>query len=237
MKLTCLVVDDEPLALRVLEKYIGSTPFLELRASFTNPLEAMAFLQGQAVDLLFLDINMPELSGLSLVRALAQPPAVIFTTAYPEFAVEGFELDAADYLVKPFSRERFLKAVAKASLLIEARRAPGSAPSEKNAADHLLVRADRKLYRVRFEHIRYLQAYGDYVKIATSEQTLAPKEKLSTLEQQLPTALFQRVHRSFIVNLDQIEYLEGNHLRVAGQLIPVAAGYREELMAKLKEER
>lgn len=222
-----IIVDDEHLAVRVLEKYVKLNPLLQLEASFTAPLEAFAYLQQHEVDLLLLDINMPELSGLSLIRSLTQPPKVIFTTAYPEYAVEGFEVEAIDYLVKPIAPGRFLKAVEKVQRLHT------SPPPLAEEIKHLLVKADRKLYRLPLAELLYLQAYGDYVKIVCRDKVITPKEKLSKLEKMLPEQHFIRVHRSFIIALDKVEYMEGNLVFIGSQSIPVAQVNRELLLQKL----
>ena len=223
MSIRTIIVDDEPLALRVLEKYVNSNPLLTLASNFTDPLEAFAYLQEHPVDLLFLDINMPELSGLALVRSLTHPPVVVFTTAYPEYAVEGFEVEAADYLVKPIAPERFLKAVEKAHRLLR--------PALKEeSSQFLVVRADRKIYRLPLEDLLYLQAYGDYVKIVCRNKVITPKEKLRTLGEMLPADRFLRIHRSFIVALNKIEYMEGKLVHIAGQSIPVAQAQRDTLL-------
>lgn len=222
-----LILDDEHLAVRVLEKYVKLNPLLQLEASFTDPMEAFAYLQQHEIDLILLDINMPELSGLALIRSLAQPPMVIFTTAYPEYAVEGFEVEAVDYLVKPIAPERFLKAVEKANRLHT------TSPSIQEEPRHLLIKADRKLYRVPVDELLYLQAYGDYVKIVCKNKVITPKEKLSNLEQLLPQQGFLRVHRSYIIALDRIEYMEGNMVIIGGQSIPVAQVNRELLLNRL----
>ncbi|MEZ4989751.1 MAG: LytTR family DNA-binding domain-containing protein [Saprospiraceae bacterium] len=221
-----VIIDDEPLAIRVLEKYTRANPLLQWQASFTDPLEAFAYIREHEVDLLLLDINMPELSGLALARSLTHPPMVIFTTAYPEFAVEGFEVEAVDYLVKPISPERFLKAIEKAHRYLMM----SAATVEEPAAQHLLVKADRKIYRIPMNELLYFQAYGDYVKIVCRDKQLTPKEKLSHFEQVLPQPRFLRVHRSYIIALDKIEYMEGNMLRIGEQFIPVAQAQREALI-------
>lgn len=219
-----IIIDDEPLAVRVLEKYVQQNPLLELVQSFTEPYAAFAWLQQHPVDLLLLDINMPELSGLSLFRALARPPKVIFTTAYPEYAVEGFELEAVDYLVKPIAPERFLKAIEKVHRQLAANMPVDEGPQ------HLLVRADRKIYRLPLDELLYLQAYGDYVKIVCRDKQITPKEKLTNLEALLPASRFIRVHRSYVIALDKIEYMEGNLVYIGGQAIPVAQAHRDALL-------
>ncbi|MEL6863453.1 MAG: response regulator transcription factor [Bacteroidota bacterium] len=221
--LSCLIIDDEPYSRKLLEKYVAKVPGLEALATCSDAMEAMSYLQKQAVDLIFLDIHMPGLSGIQLLQSLSYRPMVIFTTAYPEYAVEGFELAAIDYLVKPFSFERFLKACNRA--FREKQTTSGA-----SQAISLLLKADKKLHQVAIAQIRYLQAYGDYVKVFTSQGLLVPKIKLSDLEAQIPKSSFLRIHRSFIVALSAIEYIEGNQLCIDGQLIPIAQSYREALL-------
>ena len=228
-KMTCYILDDEPPAIRILEKYLADLPFVEIQGASTDPFEALACLQTAPVDLLFLDINLPHLSGMDLLRTLPNPPQVIFTTAYPEYAVEGFELEATDYLVKPIARERFLKAVNRAFRLFAAVPAAGSPKS-----DHILIRADRKLHRASLGDILFLQAYGDYVKVVCAGQTLLPKEKLQQLHEKLPGDHFCQVHRSYIVNLNHIEYMEGNHLKIKGYTIPVSNRYKADLLQRME---
>lgn len=225
MKMSCYIIDDEPLAINVLEKYIAKSPALELLGSTTEPLEALAFLQEHKVDLLFLDINMPELSGIGLARVLKNPPLLIFTTAYPEYAVEGFELEALDYLVKPIDFERFAKAIQKATHRLQI------SPSEQPA--HLVVKADRRLYNINLDDIQYLEAYGDYVKIHLSDQIIVPKETLQKIEDRLPADRFLRVHRSYLVALEKIQFLEGNLIAIGEAKIPVGQSYRNALLSKL----
>lgn len=228
MKIKCIVVDDEPLSRRVVEKYAEELIQLDLIGSCSDAFAAMEFLQTEAVDLLFLDINMPKLTGISLMKSIAKPPLVIFTTAYPEYAVEGFELDAVDYLLKPFSFERFVKAVNRASEKLK----PREVLPPNNT---LIIKADKKLYQVEMSEIRYLQAYGDYVKVFTKAKTLVTKERLINLEGLLPSGRFQRIHRSYIVSLAAIDFIDGNQAKVDKDYLPIAVRYKEELLLKLKK--
>ncbi len=228
MKIRCIAVDDEPLSLRILEKYADELPQLELVASCADAFEAMEILRSQAVDLLLLDINMPKLSGISLMKSLDRPPLVVFTTAYPEYAVEGFELEAVDYLLKPFSLERFIKAINRAAEKLTAHH-----DLPNHAAGHLLIKADKKLYKVDFQDILYLEAYGDYVKIFTKDKMLLTKERLATLETALPLDTFARIHRSYIIAVHAIEFLEGNLVKIGKEKLPVSTGLREALLKKL----
>ena len=226
MKINCLIIDDEPLAINILERYISEVPYMHTVGSFDNPLEALRFLQRESVDLIFLDIHMPELSGIKLAKALPEPPLLIFTTAYPEYAVEGFELDATDYLVKPFSRERFLKAVQKAGKQLGQEQPSHADPG------FLTLKADRKIFRIAHEDILFAQAYGDYVKLQTSSQQLTPKITLARLLQQLPQEQFLRVHRSYLIAWQKVSYMEGNQLKIGETLIPVGQQYREAVLQR-----
>lgn len=227
MVLSCYIIDDEPPAIRVLEHYIHQAPQLQLLGSASDAVQGMQAVQELQPQLLFLDINMPRLSGISLVKALPNPPAVVFTTAYPEYALEGFELEAMDYLLKPISFERFLKAVNKAHRQMAAQGA-SEPPS------FLLLQAGRKLYRVPLEEILYLQAYGDYVKVFTAKQLYVPKTTLNQLEEELPESTFFRIHRSYLISLSQIKYLEGNFVVIGGEKIPIGRSYREGLLKRLE---
>ena len=222
---SCLIVDDEPLAIKILERYCAKIQQIQHLGSYTSPLEAMQVLQKQQVDVLLLDINMPDLSGISLVKALSEPPAVIFTTAYPEYAVQGFELEAVDYLVKPISFERFLKAINKLNKQIPL--------SSSKIKETLVVKADRRIYTLALEDILYVQAYGDYVKIVTDKQTIVPKAKLSDIEKELPEPNFLKAHRSYIIKVKAIEFIEGNQVNIAGQKIPISNKYKNTLLNRL----
>lgn len=228
MKLRCIAVDDEPLSLRIIEKYAADLPQLDLVATCADAFQAMEALRQHPVDLLFLDINMPKLSGISLLKSLDKPPLVVFTTAYPEFAVEGFELEAVDYLLKPFAFERFLKAVNRAVDRI-------STPpiTEPPHPGFLMVKADKKLYKVDFQDINYLEAYGDYVKIFTKDKMLLTKERLNVLEEQLHTGAFYRTHRSYIIAVAAIDFIEGNMVCIGKERLPISENLKEGLLGIL----
>ena len=216
MKITCIIVDDEPLSQDVLKKYIADTPLLELKAVLDDALQAMEYLNQHQVDLIFLDINMPKLSGVNLVKSLVGPPMIIFTTAYPQFAVEGFDLDAVDYLLKPFSFERFLKAVNKTSDKFLKTDLPLPEPS------YLVIKADKKLHRIRQDEVLYIESAGDYVKIFFGDKMIVAHETLKNLAKNLPEQKFFRVHRSFIVAIEKIIFVEGNQVKIADAMIPVS---------------
>jgi DNA-binding LytR/AlgR family response regulator len=222
-----LIVDDEPIARQILVRYASKIPALYIVGECRNAFEALEKIRDEEIDLLLLDINMPELSGVDLVKTLSQPPCVIFTTAYPEYAVDGFEIEAIDYLLKPFTFERFLKAVNRVQNLLGKAQVPGSMES-------LFIKADKKLHQVRMKEILFLEAFGDYVKVHLRDRMLLTKDRLSLLENSLPSGKFIRVHRSYIVARGAIEYIEGHHLKIGTQLIPVSQSYREFLLDVLK---
>lgn len=233
MIMKCIIVDDEPLARDVLEQYVADCPLLESAGSCPSAFEAIELLKTGKTDLVFLDINMPKLSGISMIRSLDDPPEVIFTTAYPEYAVEGFELDAADYLVKPFSFERFMKAVNKVVRRKDMRRSGKPEPHEREGAGHLMIKSDGKLYKVELDRINYLEAFGDYVRIHLEEGTLVTHDTMKSMERLLPPDDFMRVHRSFVVAVKKIRYIEGNRIRIGSADIPVAATFKEALLKAL----
>jgi len=233
MSLSCLVVDDEPLAREILEKYISDCPMLDLKASCSNAFEAIDILEKGDIQLVFLDINMPKLSGISMIRTLENPPEIIFSTAYPEYAVEGFELDAVDFLVKPFSFERFMKSVNKANKRLEMQGNRSSEASQGESA-YLVVKAEGKIYRLQLAEILLLEALGDYVRIHTRAAIITTHDTLKNLVKSLPADLFMRVHRSYIIALDKIHFLEGNRLRIGEQDIPLGHSYRDQLLQYLQ---
>ena len=220
----CIIIEDEPPAIKVLEHYIAQVPNLFACGSFTDPLQGITAIQQQTVDLVFLDINMPKLSGIDLIKILQNPPAIIITTAYPEFAVEGFELEVTDYLLKPIAFQRFLKAINKVGKQAEKH------TSELSKGQYLVLKSDRKLFKVNFEEILYLQAWGDYVKIICRDRTLLPKETLTKVAERLPTERFVRIHRSYIVAIEAIAFIEGNQVAIGNTKLPVSQSYKENLL-------
>ncbi|AXY76468.1 DNA-binding response regulator [Paraflavitalea soli] len=226
----CLVVEDEPLAQNVLKKYIAEHPLLELAGVCGDAPEAQQWLARHQAAIVFLDINLPRLSGISFLKSLSRPPLVIFTTAYPEFAVEGFELDAVDYLVKPFSFERFLKGVNKALEKLE-RPGPGEGPVP---ASSIFIKADKKVYKVNLADILYIEALDDYVKVVTTQGHYLVHDTLKSLLEELPAGQFWRVHKSYIIAGTKIVFIEGNYVRIGDRDIPIGASYREEVFARLK---
>jgi DNA-binding LytR/AlgR family response regulator len=221
MTIHCIIVEDEPASQDILKAYIADCPNLSLIGTCKNAFEANDVLLNRKVDLMFLDINMPGLSGMKFYKSLSHPPFVIFTTAYPEFALEGFEVDAVDYLLKPFPFERFLKAVNRAADRLK----PGTGIQPKD--DFMLFKADKKIHKVFFGDIQYLEGLGDYVKVYLKDRFLLVHETLQNLQSRLPEPPFYRIHKSFIVSVDKFSYIEGNQLQIGDQSIPVGNTYRE----------
>jgi len=222
--ITTLIVDDEFLALNLLEHYIEQVPGLTLSGRFKSPLEAAQRLQEGDIQLLFLDIQMPTLSGNHLLRTLKHPPVTIFTTAYADYAVEAFELNAVDYLLKPFSFERFLQAVNKAKELLR-RVAPPMIPQESK--DYFSVRVDGKVVRISFEDILFIEGLKEYVRIVCRDTRHVTLASLKDLEELLPATHFLRVHKSFIVAKNKVQALDGNRLEIGAHKIPVSRSRRE----------
>ncbi|HJC27158.1 LytTR family DNA-binding domain-containing protein [uncultured Alistipes sp.] len=238
--LKCIAIDDEPLALRQITAYISKIPYLELTATFNNAIEAQAYLAGQPVDLIFVDINMPDLTGVDFVRSLTNRPMVIFTTAYSEYAIEGFKLDAVDYLLKPFGFADFSRSAAKAHALYELRQNQRSASqkempeAEPKDKEYLSVKADYKVSLVRIADIVYLESEGEYVRMHLADgSTITTLFRLKNMEAALPADSFMRVHRSYIVNLRAIKaYVKGRiFLNDSNEYIPIGESYKEAFQA------
>lgn len=231
MKLNCLIVDDEHLARKLLEDYLERIPNLVLRSSAKNALEAIECIRDNPIDLMFLDIQMPDLTGLDLLKTMQKKPAVILTTAYSEYALQGYELDVVDYLLKPIGFERFVQAVNKASDLIELRRVN----AQEKEIDHLTVRADHKLVRIKLEDILYIEGLREYVSIFTKEKRVITLESMKNLEDILPPKKFLRTHRSYIVSLDKTDAINGNSVEINGKLLPIGKTYKEGVLKRFSE--
>ena len=228
MKLRCLIVEDERLAQNILVKFISVIDTLVLVKTCDNALEALPILHQETIDLLFLDINLPELTGLELLRSLPHPPHVIITTAYSEYALLGYELAVTDYLLKPFAFERFLKAVNKVIAHHKALVGPAPTPESSPA---LLLKAGRHVQQFQLDTILYLEGCGNYVKLHTREKTVLLHETLSYVATLLPENRFVRIHKSYLVALDRIERLEANAVHMAGKTLPVGNTYKQSLQA------
>ena len=229
MKVNCLIVDDEPFAHTVIEEFSRSLPLLHLLDGCFHALEAIEVIHTQCVDILFLDIDMPKVSGLELVRTLPVKPQIILTTAHSEYALEGFELDVCDYLLKPFSFERFLKAVNRALS-----RLPLASPVEESpATDHLLLKADKQTHRIYFSEIYYVESYGSYVKVHLKDRLIVSLDSLKNLEAMLPPQAFVRIHKSYLIALDKVATIAANYVVINRVKLPVGAVYKMNL-AKMK---
>jgi two-component system LytT family response regulator len=226
MKIKCLAIDDEPLALKQLGFYIEKTPFLELVAQCNNAFYAMEFLNAGRIDLMFLDISMPDLSGMDFVRSLSEKPLIIFTTAFSEYAVEGFRVDAIDYLLKPIGYQDFLKAASKAKTLIYLQEI--KTDSIQTTGDLLFVKSEYKLIKIVLSDIKYVEGMHEYVRIhLINEKPVMTLISLKTIEDKLPSGRFMRVHRSYIVNLERIRIIERNQIIFDNNIrIPVSEQYK-----------
>ena len=225
-KLKCIVVDDEPLAQEVLERYLQNIREIEVVTTCSNALEAFEVLNNEAIDLMFLDISMPVISGLDFLRSLHKAPAVIITTAHPDYALQGYDLDVVDYLVKPVSMERFMKAVNKA---IERVRLPLHI-SRVAQPDYMFVKSDQKLIRINFADIHYIEGMKDYVKIFTNEKMIVTLHTMKFFEANLPSDQFIRIHKSYIANSSSIKSISGNELELHQSRLPIGSSYKENLM-------
>jgi len=235
MTIRCLVIDDEELARTLLENYIARIPNLELVGQCKDPMEAMQLMQETTVDLLFLDIQMPGLTGVEFLKTIVQKPLTIFTTAYPEFALEGYSLAVIDYLLKPFSFERFVQAVNKASDLLRLKSAqptPG-ADTLDNSKEVILVKSEHKVHRIKLSDIRYIQGMREYVAYYLPTGRILSLYSLKGLEEELPSSQFIRIHKSYIVAIEKVDTLEGNMVHIGKEKLPIGASYREEVMKRI----
>jgi len=242
MNLRCLIIDDEQAALNVLTNYIAKTPFLELRGAFLDPIQALEIIYTQPVDLIFLDIHMPELSGLEFIKLLRGRAKVILTTAYSQYALEGYELDVVDYLLKPVPFDRFLRAVQKAKDTLTTKEETSVLPvtvaavPTVTASDYVFIKVDSKIMKVRFEDILYIEGLGNYVSIYTKTGRLVTLSTMKEVEEYLSESYFTRIHRSYIIALNQVEYVEGNQIFLnKNTAVPLGETYREKFFKLLEE--
>ncbi len=235
-KLTCYIIDDEHLAQEILEEYIAKVPFLELKGTFMSPLEAAARIDQDKPDLLFLDINMPDLDGLSFIPMLNPKPIIILTTAYDQFALKAFELEVRDYLVKPFAFERFYKAVFR--LCHEQNNQTTDKTDvraeSKRENEYIFLKVGHRIQKISLRDILFIEGMKDYLKIHTAKEKIMTLLSFAKLEELLPARDFVRVHRSFVVAIDKIDHIERNRIRIADQIIPVSDTYNESFYKKLK---
>jgi DNA-binding LytR/AlgR family response regulator len=226
MTIKCIVIEDEPAAREILQRNISQCPDLAWCGSFEDPFLAQSFLDKNSVDLIFLDINLPGMSGISFLRTLVKPPLVIITTAYPQYAVEGFDLEVVDYLLKPFSFERFYKAVNKAKERL--------IPRSLNRQSHkITIKADKRLYQIDLDELLYVESCGDYTTVCCTDKKLIAHETLKSWEEKLKGHSFLKIHRSIIINLQKIDHIEGNMAIIGKHKLVVSEAYREQLITML----
>jgi DNA-binding LytR/AlgR family response regulator len=232
----CIIIDDEPLAIEILENYVGKIEQLKLEGTFRNAVSAFTFLQQNKVDLIFLDIQMPKLSGIDFLKSLKHPPKVIFTTAFRDYAIEGFELEVADYLLKPIPFERFLKAVAK--VMHQQPPSHMAAPNQSNGKpdeDFVYFKVDKKMVKTKMSEILYIESIKDYVKVRTADKEIVTQQKISYLEESLPKQQFLRIHRSFIVNCDRIDAYSATDVEIGKFHIPIGRNYKNDVIRVLSK--
>ena len=228
----CLVVDDEPLALNILEDYISKMPFLQLVKATTNPIEALTLVQQGDADLVFLDVQMPELTGIQFLRIANGKAKVILTTAYPQYALEGYELDVVDYLLKPIAFDRFFKAVQKAQGILQPAAKPAivAEPAAKDdfSNDFIFVKTEHKIQKVYLHDILFIEGLKDYISIFTSAERIITLQNMKKMEDALPPRHFIRVHKSYIVSINKIDSIERSRIFIGDKVIPVGDTYRED---------
>lgn len=229
MRINCIVIDDEPLARKGLKEYIADTDFLNFIGEFENPLKATELISSGEVQLLFLDIQMPKITGLDFFKTLQHAPPVIFTTAYPQYALEGFEVNALDYLVKPVSFERFFKAGLKAREYYEVR----DKNNTEAAAAYFFIKADNKLVKIGYDEVLFVEALQNYVTIHMADKKYMTYLTFKSVEDYLPADKFLKVHKSYIVAASKIDSIEGNDIRIGQRHIPISRNQKEEVMEKL----
>ena len=235
----CLVVDDEELARELIEVYVSQVNDFEVVASCSNALEAQKMLQTHSIDLVFLDIEMPMLKGTDFLKNLSNPPKVIFTTAYRDYAVEGFAVDATDYLVKPFSFDRFVQGVNKAIDRIKSTASPSPDFIAKTSnqspppQDHFFVKTNYKMEKIAFSNLKYIESMREYIAIFTTDQRFVVSHTMNTMEEKLPAPQFMRVHRSYIVSLHHIQSINGNQIIIEDKKIPIGASYRKKFFDQI----
>ncbi len=221
----CVIIDDEPLALKLLASYAEKLGQLDILATFSNPLEALNFISNNKIDLIFMDIQMPELNGMKLARILPKTTSIVFTTAYPEYAVEGFEVRAIDYLVKPITLERFIKAVSNFE--------NKAVKIQNTPLEYLFIKTEYRLQKVNLDDIFFLKGMGDYTLIETKQGKIMTLENMKSFEAKLASSQFMRVHKSYIVSIPRIEYIERNRIKIAKELIPIGASYLESFRERM----
>ncbi|MTI40019.1 LytR/AlgR family response regulator transcription factor [Fulvivirga lutimaris] len=231
MKMKCIIVDDEPLAIEIIESYIDRLDDLEIVATCTNALKAFEILQKEPVDLMFLDIEMPKLTGIDFIKTLKNPPKIILTTAYRDYALESYELDVVDYLLKPISFDRFLIALQKAYKTDKSE--PANGLTSTTEGEYIYLKADKKMVKVMLNDIHYIESLKDYIRVKTADKDVITHQKISYLEEKLPDDSFIRIHRSFIVPLKKIESYSSSTIEVPGKELPIGRLYKNKVLDTL----
>jgi DNA-binding LytR/AlgR family response regulator len=234
MEIKALIIDDEPLARNVIREYAKKIPSLNIAGECEDAICAHQLLQNNLIDLLFLDINMPKLSGIEFLKTLTNPPLVILTTAYSEYAIDGFELNVTDYLKKPFSFERFCKAYFRAEELLLLKQSANKTEHTDKPTDFLFIKSDKKTIKVNISEIYYIEGLGDYIKLYLNDKKLVTNLSMKKIENLLPSGQFYRIHKSFIICLDKIESIEGNMVKINNTKLPVGNSFRQDFMQHIK---
>lgn len=237
MKIKTLIVDDEPHAIEVIEKYAQNFKELEIVDKCSNAIDAFRILQQEKIDLIFLDIKMPGLKGTDFIRSLKNPPKVIFTTAYHDYALEGFDLNAVDYLLKPIPFDRFLRAIEKVFTLYKVGHQSitiAEKPAEQNSDIFIYLRVERKMVKINVADIYWIESFKDYIKIQLKDKVLVSKQKISLLEKLLPEGKFVRIHRSFIISIAKIESYQAYFVEILGKQLPIGRNYKAECYKRLQ---
>jgi DNA-binding LytR/AlgR family response regulator len=233
MIINCIIIDDEPLARKGLKEYIADIDFLNLAGDFDNPLKATALLNSGDIQLIFLDIQMPRITGIEFFKTLQNAPEVIFTTAYPQYALDGFEVNALDYLVKPISFDRFLKAALRAKEFYEVREQNSASTIPNATADYFFIKADNKLVKLLFADILFVEALQNYVTIYTTDKKYISYLTFKSVEDYLPAGRFIKTHKSFIIAAEKVDSIEGNEIRIGQYQVPISRNLKDDVMEKL----
>ncbi len=233
--MTCIILDDEPHAIDVLKRYVEKTPSLKLNGEFRNPLKALDFLRQEEIDLIFLDVNMPNLTGIQFLKALKRTPLIIFTTAYSSYAAESYEWDAVDYLVKPIVFERFLKAVGKAEDLFNSQPGVKSVASVQPGSDSVIsLKSGKQTHRVRLSDIQYVAKQSNYLEVNTPDRKILVRANMSDIFSWLPADQFFRIHKSYVVGLEHIDVIEASQVKIDKTVLPIGASYRREFLQRVE---
>lgn len=231
-KLSCMIVDDEPVARKILQEFVEQVPFMDLQGKFENAIKAEAFLQSNTVDIILLDIEMPKVSGLQFLQKMNLESMVILTTAFPQYALEGYELNIIDYLLKPFAFSRFLKAVHKAKDFHEIKTRQSSTP----VSSYIFIKSEKRIEKVELSDILFAESVGNYVSIFTERKRIMAYLTMKSLESQLPSTEFIKIHQSYLVNATKIQAIEGNEIRISSHSLPMSRNHRETVM-KIVQQR